>query len=67
MADVKHKIRMLNMFRLNPDKFLPVADHAWKVFPEEDPGTEWYDDTEVNLGWDTGLLEPDRPKAGSMP
>ena len=61
MADVKHKIRMLNMFRLNPDKFLPVADHAWKVFPEEDPGTEWYDDTEVNLGWDAGLLEPDRP------
>ena len=61
MADVKHKIKLLNMFRLNPDKFLPVADHAWKVFQEEDRGTEWYDDTEVNLGWDTGLLGPDRP------
>ena len=61
MADVNGKIKLLNMFRLNPDQFLPVADHAWKVFPEEDCGTEWYDDKEVNIGWDTGLLEPDRP------
>ena len=44
MADVLQKIRMLKMFRLNPDKFLPVVDHAWKVFPDKDMGTEWYDD-----------------------
>ena len=61
MADVNFKIRMLSMFRLNPDRFLPIVDHAWKVFPEEDRGTEWYDDKEVNIGWDTGLLEADRP------
>ena len=42
MADVLQKIRMLKMFRLNPDKFLPIVDHAWKVFPDKDMGTEWY-------------------------
>ena len=61
MANVNQKIKMLSMFRLNPDKFLPIVDHAWKVFPEEDRGTEWYDDKEVNIGWDTGLLGADRP------
>ena len=61
MADVNHKIRMLSMFRLNPEKFLPIVDHAWKVFPKKNMGTEWYDDPEVNIGWDTGLLGADRP------
>ncbi len=61
MADVFHKIKMLKMFRLNPDKFLPIVDHAWKVFPDKDMGTEWYDDPEYNLGWDTGLLDGNRP------
>ena len=61
VANVYDKIRMLNMFRLNPDRFLPIVDHAWKVFPEEDRGTEWYDDKQVNIGWDTGLLGADRP------
>ena len=61
MADVNQKIRMLGMFRLNPDKFLPIVDHARKEFPEEDDGTKWYDDREVNIGWDTGLLGADRP------
>lgn len=61
MTDVNHKIKMLSMFRLNPEKFLPVVDHAWKVFPDVDYGTEWYDDKEVNIGWNTGLLGADRP------
>ena len=62
MADiVERKIKLLSMIRLNPDRFLPVVDHAWKVFPEVDNGTEWYDDKEYNLGWDAGLLTPDRP------
>ncbi len=61
MADVKTKIKMLDMFRLNPDKFLPLVDHAWKVFPAKERGTEWYDDPEVNIGWDTGLLDEKRP------
>ena len=59
--DVNDKIRMLNFFRLNPEKFLPVVDHAWKEFPAEDWGTEWYDDKEVNIGWDAGLVGADRP------
>ena len=62
MADiVERKIKLLSLFRLNPDRFLPVVDHAWKVFPDVDYGTEWYDDKEYNLGWDAGLLTPDRP------
>jgi len=61
MTDVNHKIKMLSMFRLNPEKFLPVVDHAWRVFPDVDYGTEWYDDKEVNIGWNTGLLGADRP------
>jgi hypothetical protein len=31
------------------------------VFPDKDMGTEWYDDPEYNLGWDTGLLDGNRP------
>ena len=61
MADVYDKIKLLDLFRLNPEMFLPLVDHAWKIFPEEDPGTEWYDDKQVNIGWDTGLLEGNRP------
>ena len=61
MADVYHKIKMLRLFKLNPDIFLPIVDHAWKVFPKKDMGTEWYDDPEYNLGWDTGLVEGNRP------
>ncbi len=61
MADVYDKIKMLNVFRSNPDRFLPVIDHAWKVFPDVDRGTEWYDDPEYNLGWDAGFLGADRP------
>ena len=61
MADVNLKIKMLNMFRLNPEKFLPIVDHAWKEFPDRDDGTEWYDDPQYNIGWDTGLLDGNRP------
>ena len=61
MADVYDKIRLLDLFRLNPEMFLPLVDHAWKVFPKVDPGKEWYDDKQVNIGWDTGLLEGNRP------
>lgn len=61
MADVYQKIKMLSVFRLNPDRFLPVIDHAWKVFPAVDRGTDGMDDPEYNLGWDTGLLDAERP------
>lgn len=61
MTDVFYRIKLLTIFRLSPKKFLPIVDHAWKVFPDRNEGTEWYDDPEYNLGWDTGLLDGDRP------
>ena len=61
MADVHDEIKFLSLVRLNPDWFLPMVDHAWKVFPKEDLGTEWYDDKEVNIGWDAGLVKGNRP------
>ena len=61
MADVNDKIRLLDTLRNSPEKFLPIVDHAWKIFPKENRGTEWYDDPEYNIGWDAGLLDGNRP------
>ena len=61
MADVHDKIKFLKVVRLNPEVFLPIVDHAWKVFPDRDTGKEWYDDPEVNIGWDAGLVDGNRP------
>ena len=61
MADVKQKIVMLERFRQNPDGLLPIVDAAWRVFPDKVMGKEWYDDPQVNIGWDTGLLGGNRP------
>ena len=61
MADVNDKIRFLDTLRNSQGKFLPIVDHAWKVFPKENTGTEWYDDPEYNLGWDAGLVDGNRP------
>lgn len=54
-------LRLLAEIRENPDRFLPMADHAWKVFPAVDEGENWYDDPQRNIGWDAGLLEGNRP------
>ena len=61
MANVTDKIKMLEAFRLNPEKFLPVTDHSKKQFQKVDYGEEWYDDPWYNLGWDAGLLDGNRP------
>ena len=61
MASVQDKILFLKEIRENPGKYLPIADHAWKVFPKVNEGTEWYDDPQTNIGWDAGLLEGNRP------
>lgn len=61
MASVKEALRLLAEIRENPDRFLPMADHAWKVFPAVDEGENWYDDPQTNIGWDAGLLEGNRP------
>ena len=61
MATVDEKIELLKEIRDNPERYLPVVDHVWRVFPKKNMGTEWYDDPEYNLGWDVGLLEGNRP------
>ena len=59
--NAKEALRLLAEIRENPDRFLPVTDHAWKVFPAVDEGENWYDDPQMNIGWDAGLLEGNRP------
>jgi hypothetical protein len=61
MAKVTEKLELLRELREHPDRYLPIINQAWKVFPERDDGTEWYDDPEYNLGWDVGLLPGNRP------
>ena len=61
MADVREKIELLQAIRQNTEVFLPVVDHAWKVFPNKDTGTEWYDDPVYNIGWDAGIIDGNRP------
>ena len=54
------KIRLLDTIRSHPEKYFPITDHAWKVFPKKTEGNEWCD-PEYNLGWDAGLLDGNRP------
>ena len=61
MADVREKIELLQAIRQKTEAFLPVVDHAWKVFPKKDMGTEWYDDPVYNIGWDAGIIDGNRP------
>ena len=61
MAAVNEGIRFLEEYRAHPEKYLPLADHAWKLYEKVDYGEEWYDDPWYNLGWDAGLLEGNRP------
>ena len=52
---VSEKLAVLNELRRSKDNYLPLTDHAWKVFPK---GT---DDGDVNIGWDVGILDGKRP------
>ena len=61
MAEADQKPELLRELREHPDKYLPIIDHAWKVFPDRVDGTEWYDDPEYSIGWDVGLLPGNRP------
>ena len=61
MADVKEKIRFLEEYRAHPEKYLPLADHAWRQFAKVDYGENRYDDPWYNIGWDAGLIEGNRP------
>ena len=59
--EVYRKIDLLKQIRLNPDMFLPIVDHAWKVFPKEDRGKDGKDYPVINMGWDVGLIDGNRP------
>ena len=61
MAEMNEKILLLDTIRNHPEDFLPIVDHAWKVFPAMTKGTDWRDDPEYDLGWDAGLLDGKRP------
>ncbi len=47
-------LEMIKTYRANPDHYLPMIDHR-----EEVPGRNKYG--EVNIGWNAGLLEENRP------
>lgn len=47
-------LELIKAYRANPGHFLPMIDHR-----EEVPGRNKYG--EVNIGWNAGLLEENRP------
>lgn len=55
MAHYTEKLAFLDEYKRNPDKYLPLIDHAWKVFPDR---SEY---GEVNVGWNAGIVEGNRP------
>ncbi len=55
MAHYTEKLAFLDEFKRNKEKYLPLIDHAWKVFPDR---SEY---GEVNVGWNVGIVEGNRP------
>lgn len=55
MAHYTENLAFLDEYKRNPDKYLPLIDHAWKVFPDR---SEY---GEVNVGWNAGIVEGNRP------
>lgn len=55
MAHYTEKLAFLDEYKSNPGKYLPLIDHAWKVFPDR---SEY---GEVNVGWNAGIVEGNRP------
>ena len=52
---VEEKLEMLMRVRSTPELFLPMPKAAWKIYaPRATYG-------EVNIGWDAGILEKNRP------
>ena len=44
-----------NEYLQHSDRYLPMIDHAWQIFPQR---SEY---GEVNIGWDAGLIAEKRP------
>ena len=47
-------LEMIMDYRRNPEKYLPMFDHTWLI-----PSKNEYE--EINIGWNAGLLDDDRP------
>ena len=47
-------LELIKAYRADPDRYLPMIDHK-----EQMPGRNEYG--EVNIGWNAGLLEENRP------
>ena len=55
MATAYDRIAFLNEYLQHSDRYLPMIDHAWQIFPQR---SEY---GEVNIGWDAGLIAEKRP------
>ena len=55
MDDLKEKLLFLDDYKKNKEKYLPLIDHAYKIFPEK---TEFGD---INIGWNVGIIDGNRP------
>ena len=58
MANYTEKLAFLDEYKNNRDKYLPLIDHAWKIFPDRT------DLGDVNVGWSVGLIDGNRPYFG---
>ncbi len=47
-------IELIKDYRKNPEKYLPMVNHTDEVPSRSEYG-------ELNIGWNAGLLEPNRP------
>ena len=54
-APAMDRFEILTAIRTRPEDYLPLVDHARKFFESR---SEW---GEVNIGWNVGLLEGNRP------
>lgn len=55
MANVEEKIMVLEGYKANKGKYLPLVDHAWKRFETRTVTGD------VNIGWDVGIVKDNRP------
>ena len=56
--ELKDQFDLLTDIRINPDRYYPLVDHAeWRHESRTKAG-------DVNIGWDIGLLEDNRPWFG---
>ena len=52
--NVNDKLSLFDELKLNKEKYLPVINHAWKVFSQRN-------EEDLNIGWDVGIIGENRP------